>query len=84
MDALSSSPRKQYTITINATKDYLMLRSLHEMDMRKARETQVANHKAKLNAYLSFQKGGSMLALEALEQKKMKFRKAAQEKLKKA
>jgi hypothetical protein len=61
-----------------------MLGSLYEMDIRKARTTQVANHKAKLNACLSFQKGGSILVSEALEQKKTKFRKAAQEKLKKA
>jgi hypothetical protein len=77
IDALSSSPHKRYTITIDATKDYLMLGSLHEMDIRKARATQVANYKAKLNACLSFQKGGSMLASEALEQKKTKLRKAA-------
>ena len=84
MDALSSSPRKRYTITIDATKDYLMLGSLHEMDMRNARAIQVANHKAKLNARLSFQKGGSILASDALAQKKVKARKAAKEKLKKA
>jgi hypothetical protein len=84
MDALSSSPRKRYTITIDATKDYLMLGSLHEMDMRNARAIQVANYKAKLNACLSFQKGGSILASDALVQKKVKARKAAEEKLKKA
>jgi hypothetical protein len=54
------------------------------MDMKKARASQVANHKAKLNARLSFQKGGSMLASDALIQKKVKARKAAEEKLKKA
>jgi len=84
MDALSSSPRKRYTVTIDTTKDYLMLGSLHEMDMKKARASQVESHKAKLNARLSFQKGGSILASDALEQKKVKARKAAEEKLKKA
>jgi len=54
------------------------------MDMKKARASQVATHKAKLNARLSFQKGGSILASDALAQKKVKARKAAEEKLKKA
>ena len=54
INALSSSPQKRYTVTISATKDHLMLGSLHEMDMKKARASQVATHKAKLNARLSF------------------------------
>jgi hypothetical protein len=54
------------------------------MDMKKACASQVANHKAKLNARLSFQKGGSMLASDALIQKKVKARKVAKERLKKA
>jgi len=32
LEALSSSPCKEYTITIKATKNHLMLGSLHEMD----------------------------------------------------
>jgi hypothetical protein len=54
------------------------------MDIKKAYASQVANHKAKLNAWLSFQKGGLMLALDALIQKKVKARKVAKERLKKA
>jgi hypothetical protein len=37
LDALSSSPRKRYTVTITATKDHLMQGSLHEMEIRQAR-----------------------------------------------
>jgi len=32
LEALSSSPRKEYTITIKATKNHLMLGSLYEID----------------------------------------------------
>ena len=32
LEALSSFPRKEYTIIIKATKNYLMLGSLHEID----------------------------------------------------
>jgi hypothetical protein len=32
LEALSSSPRKEYTIIIKATKNYLILGSLHEID----------------------------------------------------
>jgi hypothetical protein len=32
LEALSSSPRKEYTITIKATKNHLILGSLYEMD----------------------------------------------------
>jgi hypothetical protein len=84
MNALSSLPGKRYTVTISATKDHLMLGSLHKINIKKARASQVANHKAKLNARLSFQKGGLLLASDALIQKKAKARKAAEEKLKKA
>jgi hypothetical protein len=84
LDALSSSPCKRYTVTITAMKDHLMRGSLHEMEIRQARAGQIATHKAKLNAHLSFQKGGSILASDALAQKKVKARKAAEEKLKKA
>jgi len=37
LEALSSSPRKEYTIIIKATKNYLMLGSLHDMDTQIAR-----------------------------------------------
>jgi len=33
LEALSSSPRKEYTIIIKATKNHLMLGSLHDMDI---------------------------------------------------
>src|SRR5271163_2108139 len=84
LDVLSSSPRKRYTVTITATKDHLMRGSLHEMEIRQARAGQIATHRAKLNARLSLQRGGSILASDALNQKKVKARKAAEEKLKKA
>lgn len=58
--------------------------SLHEMEIKQAYAGQVATHKAKLNARRSLQRGGSILALDALNQKKVKARKAAEEKLKKA
>jgi len=54
LEALSSSPRKEYTIIIKATKNYLMLGSLYEMDTQNARKAQVDRHKAKVNARLSF------------------------------
>ena len=84
LDALSSSPRKEYTVTIKATKNHLMLGSLQEMDAQNARRAQVERHKAKLNARLSFQRGGWMNASDALVKKKIKVRKAAEEELKKA
>ena len=84
LDALSSLLRKRYTTTITAMKDHLMRGSLHEMEIKQARVGQIATHKAKLNARLSFQKGGSILDLDALAQKKVKARKAAEEKLKMA
>ncbi|PMD18622.1 hypothetical protein NA56DRAFT_706534 [Hyaloscypha hepaticicola] len=52
MGALSSSPRKEYTVTIKAIKENFSLGSLHEMDMQNARASQVERHKAKLNARL--------------------------------
>jgi ubiquinone/menaquinone biosynthesis C-methylase UbiE len=58
LEALSSSPRKEYTITIKATKNHLMLRSLHEMDTQITRIAQVERHKAKVHARLSFQRRG--------------------------
>jgi hypothetical protein len=61
-----------------------MLGSLHEMDTQNARKAQVDRHKAKVNARLSFQRGGWLNASEALEKKKMKVRHIAEEELKKA
>jgi hypothetical protein len=84
LDALSSSPRKEYSVTIKATKNHLMLGSLQELDAQNARKAQVERYKAKLNARLSFQRGGWMNASDALVKKKIKVRKAAEEELKKA
>ena len=61
-----------------------MLRSLQELDAQNARKAQVKRHKAKLNARLSFQRGGWLNASDALEKKKIKVRNAAEEELKKA
>jgi hypothetical protein len=41
LEALSSSPRKEYTIIIKATKNYLILRSLYEINTQIARIAQV-------------------------------------------
>jgi hypothetical protein len=84
LEALSSSPRKEYIITITATKNHLMLSSLHEMDTQNARKAQVNRHKAKANARHSFQRGGWLNASEALEKKKLKVRYIAEEELRKA
>jgi hypothetical protein len=61
-----------------------MLGSLQELDAQNARKAQVERHKAKLNARLSFQRGGWINASDALEKKKIKVRNAAEEELKKA
>ena len=84
LEALSSSPRKEYTIIIKATKNHLILSSLHEIDTQHARKAQVNRHKAKVNAQLSFQRGGQLNASDTLEKKKMKVRYIAEEELKKA
>ena len=84
LEALSSSPRKEYTITIKATKNHLMLGSLYEMDTQIARTAQVERHKAKVHARLSFQRGGQLNASNTLEKKKTKVRRVAEEELKKA
>jgi len=84
LEALSSSPRKEYTITIKATKNHLMLGSLHDMDTQIARTAQVEWHKAKVHARLSFQRGGWLNTSDALEKKKTKVRRIAEEELKKA
>jgi hypothetical protein len=84
LDALSSFPRKEYTVTIKATKNHLILGSLQELDTQNSCKAQVDRYKAKLNARLSFQKGGWINASDALAKKKMKVRKVAEEELKKA
>jgi hypothetical protein len=84
LDALSSSPRKEYSVTIKATKNHLMLGSLQELDTQNACKAQVECYKAKLNVRLSFQRGGWLNASDALEKKKIKVRNAAEEELKKA
>jgi hypothetical protein len=84
IDILSSLPCKRYTITITTTKDYLIQRSLYKIEIKQVYTGQIAIYKAKLNTRLSFQKGSSILASDALLQKKVKTRKAAEEKFKKA
>jgi hypothetical protein len=61
-----------------------MLGNLQELDTQNARKAQVKRHKAKLNARLSFQRGGWLNTSNALEKKKIKVRNAAEEELKKA
>ena len=61
-----------------------MLGSLQELDTQNARKAQVECHKAKLNARLSFQRGGWLNASDALEKKKIKVRNVVEEELKKA
>jgi len=84
LEALSSSPRKEYIIIIKATKNHLMLGSLYEMDTQNARKAQINRYKAKANVRLSFQRGGWLNASDTLEKKKMKVRHIAEEELKKA
>jgi hypothetical protein len=57
LDTLSSSPYKEYIVIIKATKNYLILGSLQELDTQNTRKAQVNRYKAKLNIRLSFQKG---------------------------
>lgn len=61
-----------------------MLGSLGEQDLRNARAKQVAVHKAKLTARISFQKGESILASVGLVRKKEKEVKLMGQALKKA
>jgi hypothetical protein len=84
MEALSSSPRKRYKVIRDGTDEFLMRGSLHEMEITQARAGQIATHKAKLNTRQSLGKGGSILAIEALDKIKVKTRKDAEEKLRKA
>jgi hypothetical protein len=66
LDILSSLLCKRYTITITATKDYLIQRSLYKIEIKQVYTGQIAIHKTKLNTRLSFQKGGSILASDAV------------------
>jgi hypothetical protein len=50
--------------------------SLHEIEVTQACASQIATHKAKLNAQQSLGKGSSILALDALVKTKEKKRKA--------
>jgi hypothetical protein len=50
----------------------LILGSLREIDLQKAKTNQVAVYKSKLNSRASLQTSGSLLALVALEKKKKK------------
>jgi hypothetical protein len=84
MEALSSSPRKRSKVIRDGTDEFLMRGSLHEMEIAQAHAGQVATHKAKLNARQSLGRGGSILAIEALHKIKVKTRKDAEEKLRKA
>ena len=60
-----------------------MLGNLQELDAQNARKAQVKRYKAKLNARLSFQRGGWLNVSNALEKKKIKVRNVAEEELKK-
>jgi hypothetical protein len=84
INALSSSPRKEYTAISKGIKTHLSLGSLHEQDLQNARNAQVEKHKAKLSARMSFQSGGWIKASVALEQKKKKVREAREADLRKA
>jgi hypothetical protein len=83
-EALSSSPRKRYKIIRDSTEEFLMRGSLHEMEIAQACAGQIAIYKAMLNARQSLGKGGSILAIEALDKIKVRTRKNTEEKLRKA
>jgi predicted KAP-like P-loop ATPase len=74
----------RYKIVKDTTKEFLMQGILHENEIKRSRESAVAKHKSKLFARMSIQKGGSILASDALAQKKAKIRKAAEENVRKA
>ena len=82
--AVSSPTREQYTMTVTATSTFLMRGSLHEMEVKQAREAQVNGLKAKLHSRKTLGKGGSILASDALEKIKIKDRKEAEDTLRKA
>ena len=81
---ISSPTRAKYSITIQATNVFLMQGSLHEMEIAQAHTGAVETHKRKLQARKSLQKGGSLLASDALQKIKDKKRKEADENLKRA
>ena len=82
--AVSSPTREQYTMTVTATSTFLIRGSLHEMEVKQAREAQVNGLKAKLHSRKTLGKGGSILASDALEKIKIKDRKEAEDTLRKA
>jgi hypothetical protein len=84
MEALDSSPRRRYTTLREGTYEFLILRSLGQMDLQNAAKKQVDIQKAKLTARVSLSKGDSMLASVGLAHKKEKEVKMAGEALKKA
>ena len=57
---------------------------LHEMEVNNARQAQIEVYKAKLNARLSLQKGGNLIALDALNKVKLAKRNAAEKAVRKA
>jgi hypothetical protein len=82
--AVSSPTRERYKVTRDATNTFLMQGSLHEMEVKQARASQVETHKRKLQARKSLGKGGSLLASDALQKIKDKRRKEADDILRKA
>ena len=85
IDFLLSSPsRAKYRINRQATDIFLSRGSLYEMEIECVRKGQVETHKRKLDARKSLQKGGSLLASDALQRSKIKRREQAQKTLRKA
>jgi hypothetical protein len=58
--------------------------SLHELEVKNARASQIAIYKAKLNARFSLQKNSSILAIDTLDKMKTIKRKASEDAIKKA
>ena len=83
-DILSSPTRHKYQVVYKTIDEFLMWGSLHEMEVKNARQGQINTHKAKLEARLSLSKGGSLLALDSIEKKKQLKRKAADDAIRKA
>lgn len=74
--------RAVYTVVKQGTYEFLMLKSLREMDLKNAHAKQVAVYKAKLTARVSLSRGGSILASVSLARKKEKEVKMVTEALK--
>ena len=83
-DALSSLSRRKYNVVRETTDSFLMRGSLHEMEIINSRQSQIEIHKAKLNARLSLQKGGSLLGIDGLNKKMKVKREAAEDAVRKA